>query len=448
MPDESLDIPIHPYALIFPVLSAESDDYKELANNIRENGQREPAILFKGMLLDGNTRYRISKQYKLPFHTKEFEGTDDEAFELVLSLNLHRRHLHEYSRAMSAARAGKALGKIGTKGEVKTETKDYLHKTFNVSQRTIEHAFTVLNFADEDLINNIDNGRFSVSFAAKVTKLPTKHRQEIIYGEVSAARQKVKILERQDRELKFASKIRSDVNKAASNGETKLYGVIYIDPPWSFDTYSEAGKDRSPDQHYQTMSLDDIRALTMPAAENCVLFLWSTVAHLNNAIETLEGWGFDYKSAYAWHKMNPGTGYWSANELELLLVGTKGTIPAPSSDLRMKQVTHCKQGEHSAKPETFGMGISRMFPNTPSVEMFARHIANRGNHWTYMGNEIDGQDLRELMRNDNIPIQQTNGNGNGTKTKRARKGKTNGTPTPPGATSETETESQEEGVSP
>ena len=38
----------------------------------------------------------------------------------------------------------------------------------------------------------------------------------------------------------------------------KKYNVIYADPPWSFKTYSDKGKDRSPEKHYSVMSFKDI----------------------------------------------------------------------------------------------------------------------------------------------------------------------------------------------
>ena len=44
---------------------------------------------------------------------------------------------------------------------------------------------------------------------------------------------------------------------AASNFRA---GVIYADPPWSFKVYSGKGKDRSAERHYDTMSLDAIKA--------------------------------------------------------------------------------------------------------------------------------------------------------------------------------------------
>jgi N6-adenosine-specific RNA methylase IME4 len=39
------------------------------------------------------------------------------------------------------------------------------------------------------------------------------------------------------------------------------FGVILCDPPWGYATYSPKGKGRSAEAHYDTMSLEDIRAL-------------------------------------------------------------------------------------------------------------------------------------------------------------------------------------------
>lgn len=43
------------------------------------------------------------------------------------------------------------------------------------------------------------------------------------------------------------------------------YRVIYADPPWRFDTYSQKGKGRSPERHYDCMSIADIKALPVGA---------------------------------------------------------------------------------------------------------------------------------------------------------------------------------------
>lgn len=169
----------------------------------------------------------------------------------------------------------------------------------------------------------------------------------------------------------------------------QIYAVIYADPPWRFEVRSEAGMDLTASQHYPTMPLVKIKALHVPAADDAALFLWATIPMLPQALEVMAAWGFVYKSAQAWVKDRAGTGYWFRNELELLLVGTRGAIPAPSLGTQPPQVIEAPRGRHSEKPQAFRETIERMFPNVPKLEMFAR--AARPN-WAVWGNEAPADD--------------------------------------------------------
>ena len=60
----------------------------------------------------------------------------------------------------------------------------------------------------------------------------------------------------------------------------QVYGVIYADPEWREEVWSrETGLDRAPDNHYSTSAPDVImsRPVASIAADDCVLFLWSTI---------------------------------------------------------------------------------------------------------------------------------------------------------------------------
>jgi hypothetical protein len=116
---------------------------------------------------------------------------------------------------------------------------------------------------------------------------------------------------------------------------TKQYGVGLADPGWRFEPYSRiTGMDRAADNHYATSPVEQIKALAVPSimARDSVMFLWATVPMLTQALEVLVAWGFTYKSNIAWVKNRAGnhigTGYWSHNEHEHLLIGTRGEIPA------------------------------------------------------------------------------------------------------------------------
>ena len=90
----------HPAARLFPLIKG--DEFEALVDDIRENGQREPILLHPdGSILDGRNRYLACQ--KLGIEPK-FEHWDGEGSpeEIVLSLNLHRRHLSSAQRAAIA----------------------------------------------------------------------------------------------------------------------------------------------------------------------------------------------------------------------------------------------------------------------------------------------------------------------------------------------------------
>ena len=113
----------------------------------------------------------------------------------------------------------------------------------------------------------------------------------------------------------------------------KKYGVIYADPEYHFEVGSDASMSTShPANEYHTSPIEEIAARPVAdiAADDCVLFQWTTVPHLDQALWLMRQWGFVYKSHFAWIKQRTGTGYWNLNQHEILLVGTRGNIPAPA----------------------------------------------------------------------------------------------------------------------
>ena len=109
--------------------------------------------------------------------------------------------------------------------------------------------------------------------------------------------------------------------------------MILADPEWRFEPWSrETGMDRAADNHYPTsdFALIKTREIASIAAADSVLFLWATAPMLLQALEVMRAWGFAYKTQAMWAKDRIGTGYWFRNKHELLLVGTRGDVPAPA----------------------------------------------------------------------------------------------------------------------
>ena len=101
------------------------------------------------------------------------------------------------------------------------------------------------------------------------------------------------------------------------------------------------------------MSVEKIAALALPAAPDCALFLWATNPHLDTALSVMRTWGFDYKSNFAWTNDKIGPGYWTREQHELLLIGTRGDIPAPAMGEQYVSVQRAPRGRHSEKPPLF-----------------------------------------------------------------------------------------------
>lgn len=185
------------------------------------------------------------------------------------------------------------------------------------------------------------------------------------------------------------------------------YGAILADPPWSFNSWSDKGKNRPPDamvrqkglveRHYKTMDMDEIAALPVGelAAKDCALFCWACWPTITDALAIIEGWGFTFKTmGFVWVKgeglpLFPddikdqmGLGYWTRANSEPCILATRGKPKRQAADVR--QTILSRRREHSRKPDCQYERIERLVAG-PYLEMFAR---NRRKGWDSWGNEI------------------------------------------------------------
>jgi N6-adenosine-specific RNA methylase IME4 len=166
---------------------------------------------------------------------------------------------------------------------------------------------------------------------------------------------------------------------------------VLADPPWTFKTFSEKGKDRSAEKHYSTMSVQEIEALPVKsiAADDAVLFLWFCWPSLEAAQRVVSAWGFTYKTcAFSWTKVAAdgapvmGTGYWTRSNNESCLLATRGRPKRLNADVR--QAILAPRREHSRKPDCVHERIERLVPG-PRLELFARQSRPE---WTTWGREV------------------------------------------------------------
>ena len=176
------------------------------------------------------------------------------------------------------------------------------------------------------------------------------------------------------------------LREAAALGTLERFPTVYADPPWRYE--HAISDSRRVENHYPTMELEEIKALgeDLPAADDCVLFLWATSPKLLEALEVMSAWGFLYRTCMVWDKGRIGMGRYARQRHELLLIGTRGEPGLPEPANRPESVIAIRRGEHSAKPPELRDVIDRMYPGLPKLEMFCRGSIDREN-WSAWGNE-------------------------------------------------------------
>jgi N6-adenosine-specific RNA methylase IME4/ParB-like chromosome segregation protein Spo0J len=377
------DYDLHDLCKLFPPMP--EDQFNSLIDSIRDHGQLTPIMLYEGKILDGRHRYKACINLAIDPLFETYEGED--ALGYVIALNLSRRHLDESQRAMIGARIANLTGAGRPSKEIahiSAITGSDAAKMMSVGRRNVVHAKKVLREGTQELADAVDSGKIAVTVAAKISELDHDQQAQVMAD--PKPEQAIKKIARQEKEQQLAGKA---IGQSLSTN-TSLYGVIYADPPWKYETFSENGMDRSADNHYPTMSMFEMMALDVPAADDCVLFMWATVPMLPEALDLLHEWGFDYKSHICWIKDRQGTGYWTRNKHELLLIATKGKVPAPAMGTQPPSVIELPLGRHSEKPAFFADMISTLYPTTPKLEMFAR-VGRVG--WDVIGNEApDGEE--------------------------------------------------------
>lgn len=180
------------------------------------------------------------------------------------------------------------------------------------------------------------------------------------------------------------------------------YKVILADPAWKYSD-TRHNDPAYAGITYDVMSTEQICNLPVKdiADKDCALLLWTTMPMLPEALKVMKSWGFKFKTcAFSWVKLNKKSktyatmlGQWTMGNVELCLLGTKGHPKRISKNV--KQLVVAVRDKHSKKPEEVRSRIYELFGDVPRIELFARQSAEG---WAVLGNEIDGKDLFESIK--------------------------------------------------
>jgi len=149
-----------------------ADEFAGLKADIEENGQAEPIIVSKGLLIDGRNRLRACQELgRQPIETELPE--DQDPLKYVISHNLHRRHLTTSQRAMVAAKlATLEIGsnqhqKEGVSIDTPSPSLDDAAKRLKVGRATVARAKKVVERGSTELVQSVERGEVSLNQAVK-----------------------------------------------------------------------------------------------------------------------------------------------------------------------------------------------------------------------------------------------------------------------------------------
>lgn len=262
--------------------------------------------------------------------------------------------------------------------------------------------------------------------AEKFESLVDRHAEEMRSGVGRVTMDLLKIGAEEDGRERRRQLARELSDATAQLPSGRRFPVIYADPPWK---RKQGVTNRSYENHYDTMSWDDIcampiRDLVLPDAW---LFLWIPRAHMfalhevDTECVTPDGevvtakikmplawavaksWGFDaYSTAFVWtktdeeHPADQGGGVIVFDQDEMLLMFKRGRgLPKPATDEKFGS-NHRERSKplgHSRKPEFYRDMIGTMSGGVPVLELFARvdaeHPLPEG--WEGFGNQAGGE---------------------------------------------------------
>jgi hypothetical protein len=207
--------------------------------------------------------------------------------------------IEEMERAAAKGRMVAAHASCGNFPQLEQgKTRDKVAASLGVSGKTYEKMKTLVRAAEAE----------PEKYGALREDMDRTGRVENVYRRLKAAKQ--------------SEAIRAELPPLPNRGP---YRVIVADPPWQYDLRQTDPSNRKI-LEYPSMSTAAICALNVAsiAHGDCVLWLWTTNAHMFQAKEVLDAWGFEPKTILTWVKDRMGLGNWLRGQTEHCIMAVRG----------------------------------------------------------------------------------------------------------------------------
>jgi len=362
------------------------EERQALEENIRRDGCRDPLVVWRGhdILLDGHHRYEICQQHGIDFAVTEVELADREAAADWIDANqLGRRNLTPDQAALLRGRRYNRLKKqhggdrrsSPQNGDLKGKTASRLAREHGVSRQTIERdgqfaaAIEKTAAIEPDLERKVVSGKgpakAAVIKAAELLETHPDQARAVLEGRRTAAD-----VVRELRREATAQRL-NEVAAREAQAPEGVFDVIVIDPPWPMRKIERDCRPNQTELDYPTMTEEQLAALTIPAAEDCHVWLWTTHRFLPMALQLLDSWGLRYVCTFVWHK--PG-GFQPVGlpqfNCEFALYARRGT-PEFIDTKAFRTCFEAPRGRHSEKPAAFYDVVRRVTAGR-RLDMFNR----------------------------------------------------------------------------
>jgi N6-adenosine-specific RNA methylase IME4 len=352
------------------------EEYNQLEENIKNYGWRDDSaiILWNNTIIDGHHRYKICSENNIKFKTIFMNFDNENEVKLwMINEQKGRRNLTdgwkwELAQTKKELLLEKGRGNMSEGGKEGLSIVDKpLHNTqLEMAKETgwssgkVATADVVWKKADEETKSKIKDGE--LTFNQVYTEIKKEEKKEERINKIKQQREKLE--------------------KGLEEPEGD-FDVLVIDPPWRYhddNVYDSEGFRGVTD--YPTMSVEEIKAIELPAKENCVLWLWTTHRFMRHSFTLLDTWGFEEKAILTWCKNKMGIGRWLRSKSEFCIMAVKGK---PTINLtNQTTILNADATKHSEKPDVFYEMVEKLCVGR-RLDYFAR---KKREGWAVFGDEV------------------------------------------------------------
>jgi N6-adenosine-specific RNA methylase IME4 len=366
----------------------ETAELKWLANDIGKHGLLMPIVRNGKEIIDGLRRLEACKMagVKPKFvdvHELGNVGSAKLAQDLWNSLNGEgRRHLTINERAMLAVKM--------TEGQ-KPGSNQHSKDSSGMAPITQAEA-SGLTSVSVDTIQRLQKVQGLADKANRRAEIDERVKKDQSISQLLRELEAHEIFEKVNSKAVKAAIQKSGNDLQAMIRSKLTYSVVYADPPWNYGQKVSTANG-APHGQYALMALDDIKAMDVKAlaAKNSICWLWVPNSLIDDGLEVLKAWGFEYVTSIVWIKnKGPQSNGAILPRHETILVGKRGAGVGKNGAIE-STAYYEPVGQHSQKPAYFAQLIQKLYPRVAKIELFAR-IPRKG--WTVWGNQSNGAAIK------------------------------------------------------